>query len=164
MLSLWGYYRLASLSGLRRWHCQKLWHGWKLWHRSQMWLGSGVAVVVLQASAPALIWSLAWKLPYAARAVVEKKKKREREKEWKKGRQTISIAINLLKECWTNVQSTLIWRGTKLLVLLSSDSGSQVLANSYFMDWGVSNVWRDSSVLWLDVMWSSGCWCFSAAD
>ena len=32
---------LASLSGLRIWHCCKL------WHRSQMQLGSGVALAVV---------------------------------------------------------------------------------------------------------------------
>ena len=34
---------LASLSGLRIWHCQKMWCS------LQMWLGSGVAVAVVQA-------------------------------------------------------------------------------------------------------------------
>ena len=36
---------LASLSGLRIWHC------YKLWHRSQMQLRSGVAMAMAQASA-----------------------------------------------------------------------------------------------------------------
>ena len=41
---------LASLTGLKIWHCHKL------WHRSQMWLGSGIAVAWVG-------WQLAQELP-----------------------------------------------------------------------------------------------------
>ena len=54
---------LASLSRLRILHC------YKQWCRSLMWLGSGVAVV--QASAAALIWPLAWEPLYAAGVAIK---------------------------------------------------------------------------------------------
>ena len=38
-----------------------------------MWLGSDVAVAVAWASAPALIWPLAWELPYATGKAIKKK-------------------------------------------------------------------------------------------
>ena len=77
-LSLWGcgFWWLASLSGLRIWHCHKL----KC--RSQMaaliqcclclWLWCRPA-----AAAP--IWPLAWELPYATSVALKRKKKKE---EW----------------------------------------------------------------------------------
>ena len=39
-LSLW-VQSLASLSGLRAWHCHELWCG------SQTWLGSGIAMALV---------------------------------------------------------------------------------------------------------------------
>ena len=51
---------LASLSGLRIWHCHDL------WCRSQMWLGSGVVWLWRGLAAAALIEPLAWEPPYAA--------------------------------------------------------------------------------------------------
>ena len=50
---------LASLSGLRIWHCRKL------WCRSQTWLRSQVAVAVAWPAAVALIRPLDWELAYA---------------------------------------------------------------------------------------------------
>ena len=51
-------------------------------HRSQTWLGPGIAVAVLQATAGALIQTLAWQHPYAAGAALKKaKKEKKREKE-----------------------------------------------------------------------------------
>ena len=44
----------------------------ELWCRSQMQLGSCVAVAVCRPAAAALIWSLAWKLPYAGGAAHKK--------------------------------------------------------------------------------------------
>ena len=47
-------------SGYERIHCHNL------WCRLQIWLGSGIAVAVAEAVAPAaLIQPLAWELPYA---------------------------------------------------------------------------------------------------
>ena len=56
---------LASLSGLRIQHCCELW--------SWTWLRSGIAVAVLVAAVP--IQPLAWELPYAAGADLERKQK-----------------------------------------------------------------------------------------
>ena len=39
-----------------------------------MWLGSGVAMAVAQASAPAPIQPLAWELPYATGVALKRKK------------------------------------------------------------------------------------------
>ena len=58
---------LVSPSGLRIWYC------YKLWHRSQMWLRSSIAVAVVQAVAKALIWPLAWELPFAAGVDIKRK-------------------------------------------------------------------------------------------
>ena len=55
---------LASLSGLRIRHCHEL------QHRSQMQLRSGVAVAV---ATVALIWTLAWELPYTTGVALKKK-------------------------------------------------------------------------------------------
>ena len=61
---------LVSFSGLWIWHCHKL------WCRSQMRLRSGVAIAAAQAFTAALIPSLAWEFPYAARAAIERKKRK----------------------------------------------------------------------------------------
>ena len=53
---------LASLSGLRIWHCLEL------WYRSQTWLRSGVAVIVALTSSCSLI-----RLPYAMGAALKSK-------------------------------------------------------------------------------------------
>ena len=57
---------LASLSGLKIWHCHEL------WCRSQTRLGSGIAVAV------ALIRPIAWEPPYAAGAALEKDKREKK--------------------------------------------------------------------------------------
>ena len=65
---------LASLSGLRIWHCREL------WYRLQMWLRSGVAVAL----ATALIRPLAWEPPYAvgaAQEIAKRQKKKKKKKE-----------------------------------------------------------------------------------
>ena len=54
---------LASLSGLRIWHCCKL------QHRSQTWLW-----LWYRLAAAALIHPLAWELPYATGAALKEKK------------------------------------------------------------------------------------------
>ena len=65
---------LASISGLRTWHCGELWcrsrHSsdptWlRLWHRP---------------AAIAPIWPLAWESPYAAGVVLKDKKKKKKRK------------------------------------------------------------------------------------
>ena len=63
---------LAFLSGLRIQHCCKL------WHRLQMGLRSGIAVVVVQASAAALIQPLAWELPNATGAAIKRRKEKKK--------------------------------------------------------------------------------------
>ena len=50
---------LASLSGLRIWHCHEL------WYRSQMWLGSTLLWLWYRPAGAALIRPLAWEIPYA---------------------------------------------------------------------------------------------------
>ena len=60
---------LASLSGLRIWHCHEL------WYRSQMWLGSGVLWLLCRLAAAALIQALAWEHPYATGVALKSKKK-----------------------------------------------------------------------------------------
>ena len=61
---------LASLSGLRIWHC----HG--LWQRSKIQLGSCIAVVWYSVAATAPVGPLAWELPYAMGVALKKKKNR----------------------------------------------------------------------------------------
>ena len=56
---------LASLSGLRIWHCHEL------WCRLQMQLGSCTAAI-------ALIRPLDWEPPYAKGAGLKKEKKKEK--------------------------------------------------------------------------------------
>ena len=63
---------LASLSGLRIWHCHELW----CW--SQTWLGSGIAVAWHRPLAIAPITPLAWEPPYAAGATLEKEKRQKK--------------------------------------------------------------------------------------
>ena len=53
---------LASLSGLRIWHCGELWFRW---HRL---------------AATALIWHLAWEPPYALGAALKRPKKKKKKK------------------------------------------------------------------------------------
>ena len=65
---------LALLSGLRMRHCHEL------WYRSQTWLRSHIAVTVAEASAVALIQSLAWKFPYGASVALKKEKKKKRKR------------------------------------------------------------------------------------
>ena len=55
---------LASLSGLRIWHCREL------WCRLKVQLGSCVAVSVASAIAP--VRPLAWELQYALDAALKK--------------------------------------------------------------------------------------------
>ena len=62
---------LASLSGLRIWHCCDL------WCRLKLWLGSDVAVAVMLA-AVALIGPLAWEPSYTMDAVLKSEKKKNR--------------------------------------------------------------------------------------
>ena len=67
---------LASLSGLRIWHCHEL------WFRSQTRLGFGIAVAVLRCrpEAAALIRPLAWELPYALSEALKRKKNKTKQK------------------------------------------------------------------------------------
>ena len=61
----------GSIPDLTQWvkeHCFELWYRWK------MWLGSGLAVLWCMPAAVALIWPLAWELPYAAGTALKKKK------------------------------------------------------------------------------------------
>ena len=62
---------LASLSGLRIWHCHER------WCRSQMLLKSSIARAVMYTSASALIWPLAWNFGTSIcfRYISKKKKK-----------------------------------------------------------------------------------------
>ena len=74
---------LASLSGLRIQHCCEL------WCRSQTWLRSGSLNLTQWVKDPALLWlwhrlatvasirHLAWELPYATGAALERKKERK---------------------------------------------------------------------------------------
>ena len=59
---------LASLNGLRIWHCREL------WCRSQTRLGSGVAVAVVRPAATAPIRPLARHPPYTAGAALKRQK------------------------------------------------------------------------------------------
>ena len=63
---------LASLSGLRIWHCHEL------QCKLQAWLGSSIAVVmavaVAKAAVTSLIQPLAWKLPFATGMALKSKK------------------------------------------------------------------------------------------
>ena len=59
---------LASVSGLKIWHC------WKLPCRSQMWLGSGVAWLWLRLAAAAPFGPLAQELPFATGVAIKRKK------------------------------------------------------------------------------------------
>ena len=68
-LQVWS---LASLSGLRVWHCHEL------WCKLQSWLRSGIAVAWRRPSAIALIWPLAWELLYAVGVALKKKKSAKR--------------------------------------------------------------------------------------
>ena len=60
---------LASLIGLRIWHCHELWCS------LQMWLGSGVAVWLwYRPAVVAPILLLAWEPPYAMDAALKRQK------------------------------------------------------------------------------------------
>ena len=59
---------LALVSGLRIWNCHKL-QG-----RSQMRLRFGVAMAMVTIETVAMIWPLAWELPYVAGATQKKEK------------------------------------------------------------------------------------------
>ena len=61
---------LASLNGLRIWHCLEL------WCRSQTWLRSGVAVAEVQTATVALIRPLAWEPPFAAGVALKRQTKK----------------------------------------------------------------------------------------
>ena len=63
---------LASLSGLRIWHCHEL------WCRSQMRRSSDLALMWLWCRPAAVvpIWPLAWELPYAMGAALKKQEKK----------------------------------------------------------------------------------------
>ena len=77
---------LVSLSGL------SIQHYCKLWSRSQMQLRFGIAVAVVQTSAVALIFPLAWELPYATGVVIQRKKgKKEREREGGRNEERILV-------------------------------------------------------------------------
>ena len=56
---------LASLSGLRFWHCHEL------WCRLQMWLRSRVAAAVAWLEASTLTGPVAWEFPYSTGAALK---------------------------------------------------------------------------------------------
>ena len=64
---------LASISGLRIWHCRELWRRW------QTRLGFGVLWLWRRPVATAPIRPLAWEAPYDVGVALKKKKKEERE-------------------------------------------------------------------------------------
>ena len=65
---------LASLSGLRIWHCCELWCISKAWLDSaSLWLWSRL-------DAAALIGPLAWEPPYAVSAALKSQKKKKKQK------------------------------------------------------------------------------------
>ena len=68
---------LASLSGLRIWHCRER----ELWCRLQPQLRTHIAVAVAWAGgAAALIRPLAWEPPYTVGAALKRTKKKKKEK------------------------------------------------------------------------------------
>ena len=69
-MRLW-FQHLASLSGLRIWHCHELCCG------SQMQLRSDATVAVVYPTAVALIGPLAWEPPNAAGMALKSKKRKK---------------------------------------------------------------------------------------
>ena len=65
---------LASLSGLRIWHCHEL------WCRSQMRLGSELLWLWRRPGATVLVQPLVWELPYATGVAIKRKPKKKKEK------------------------------------------------------------------------------------
>ena len=63
---------LASLSGLRIWHCREL------WCRSQTQLRSRVAVAVVEASSCSSDWTPAWEPLYATDMALKTQKKKKK--------------------------------------------------------------------------------------
>ena len=69
------------------------------WHSSQMWLRSSTATPVVWASTMAPIQPLAWELPCATRATIERKEKKKKKEKWLnlgKNSELFSILICLI--------------------------------------------------------------------
>ena len=78
---------LASLSGLRIWHCREL------WCRSQMQLGSGVAVALAEASSNSSDWTPSLGTSVCCRYGPKKTKKTK-----KKFKKSLTLSITCAKQ------------------------------------------------------------------